>query len=271
MEPTAACLLSAALLATQLPRTPGFSDLVRVAGLVRVVAPQKPPDDPRWAAEAALKELDPRLALPAVLTELERLSPFKDDASNPFAPPVAEDDRPDVERAERSLRRIWRHYVIAGRSDYPEPIRRRSGTLVPPPGEKRTFTAAEMSAIGKTLASLLKGSRTDRGRSLVLGGLAYNYSAEAEVSLAAMLRDDRRPGHGIAIQILLEHHSATYAPAVIGWVADPKRPLGQRKFYFEIFDGLPYHYLAPAGRCRLIRAGFAILAEDRDYFTARSC
>jgi hypothetical protein len=260
-------LLVAAMLGGPPPDKTAQSDSGRVAELVRVVAAPGTADADRQAAEKELKGLDPVPALPLLVAELERAGTGA--AVTPGGAGFAQESDPPAEvRAARALGRLWDQYMWSDSEVVWVTVKQRDGSTRTVPEVKDNRSPETKQAIGAALAALLKGDRAEWTRRLVLRGLRRNYAPAAEAPLAAILEKMGDPDQDIAAEILLERHPKKYAATVIDLVADPDRPAASRHLYLSTFLGGPARAIDEADRRRLVRAGFALLAKSREYFTA---
>jgi hypothetical protein len=126
------------------------------------------------------------------------------------------------------------------------------------------------TAIGKTLVGLLADTRSAHAKQLIIQELRRYYTPEAEQPLAAIVRNERDLEQLNAAEILFENspRAAKYAPLLVGPVADTKRSAASRQLYLAALVPKGMGVLGRADRRKLTRAGFALLAKNRDSGTA---
>jgi hypothetical protein len=185
-----------------------------------------------------LEEEDVALVLPEIVAELEKQAAQGDGLVKQYG--IKEEDLTDEGRIQRALFDVWFHFVV------------------------------DKNNSGKTLAKLLKTAKPSVCRDFIVSALGYlgNYDPEAEEPLAAIMRDDKDHLQLSSAEILIQNHGEKYGPALVDRVADKKRDLDTRHRYLMAFCGPGFGALPEKDQKRLIRVGFALLAENRNYFTA---
>ncbi len=220
------------------PTTDLREEQVRVAALIRALS------DGDATAAAKLKTLSPAAVLPAVLDEWERLQADPGVAfDSAFGGGGFQEPRTPAARTARTLCRIWFAQIDC------------------PGGEP-------LARCGAALVDLLPTASTYFRARLVIQALDRNFVPQAEVPLAALLKDRNYREHRNVAWLLVKHRTQAHADAVIDVVADPKVSAEARHWYLMAFCGPPVRALDVPTRKRLVAAGFALLAENQSLQTA---
>jgi hypothetical protein len=253
------------LIAATLAAVPPVSNPIRVAEVARKVAAHGTTKEDRSAAEKELMGHDPEVVLPVLAAEIDGAVDGAGDAVKGYA---AEEEPTAEARAWRALHRLWDHHVWGKTEVVWVEVTESDGKKRMLPGLKRFRPDRKQAAVGKVLTAILKDTRSEHTRRLAILGLQENYSSDAEAPLAAILREEKSLDTMTAARILLVQHAAKYGPLVIDRASDARREVPERNEYLRVLYGIPLDDLGAADRKRLVRAGFAVLGENRCYFTA---
>ncbi len=236
----------------------------RAVELVKFLSSPKNTAEAHTAALQELKKQHPSVVIPTLLAEIERAGIGAKLDSNGM--PISE--RPGEEHPKVILLRVWSRTTLDGWEVTWSPIQSASGDSIVAPGLDYVGPPWKKVAVGKALAVVLAETKSEETRERVIYGIRNRYVPEAERPLADVLRGEHTFDRLIAMEILLAQHPRKYADEVIDLVADGKLSKEARSNYLDAFTRPAYQGLDEPARKRLIRAGFALLADHPSYLTA---
>jgi hypothetical protein len=237
-------------------------DPLAVLALVRTLSSKDISGEARVAAREKLQLYHPSIVLPALLAELERIGPFNIDLQLHQFPFNPVDDKP-----VHALHRAWSDVFYADLEVrwYDPPLtedNRVNAEAV------HTGPAWRRAAIGRSLFAMMSKTKSRESWDLMVTNLPRFYTPEAETLLARIMRSSGGHLHADATQTLIANQPRKYAGEVIDRIPDLRRFRESRQSDLVAFNRQVFDQLESRDQKRLIRAGFAFLADHPSYSVA---